>query len=152
MKEDRKSYYKSKITSSNMTGIICTMFEMFDEYLKDAKVGNSVDLNEVRNANRVLEHLKDALNFDYEISANLFALYDFCQRLLSKAMYTNDPTHLETAGRIMKELHESFIEVEKQDKSGAAMNNSQHVTAGMTYGRNDVTEVIDNNRNRGFLA
>lgn len=135
-----------------MTGIICTMFEMFDEYIKDANEGASVNLNEVRNANRVLEHLKDSLNFDYEISAYLFSLYDFCQRLLSKAMYTNDSSHLDTAGRIMKELHESFIEVERQDNSGAAMNNSQHVTAGMTYGRTDLTEVLDNNGNRGFLA
>lgn len=152
MNEEKINYYTSKITSGSMTSIVCTMFEIFFEYTDEAKAGEDINIAAIRKASTVIEHLKDSLNFDYEISKNLFSLYDFCQRMLAKSTYTNDKTHIDTAIKIMKELHISFIEVDKQDSNGAAMKNSQQVTAGLTYGRNDLNEVMNNSDNRGFLA
>lgn len=152
MKEERKNYYKSKITTDSMTGIICTMYEMFLEYLQESFDGESPDKDSLRNASKVLEHFKNALDFNYEISGNLYALYDFCERQLSKAMYLNSTEPLDSVKKIMSELGEAFAEVDKQDNSGSAMKNSQTITAGLTYGRNELNETMDNNSNRGFLA
>ncbi len=136
-----------------MTNIVCTMYEIFFEYLGEAVLEDGIDKKAIRNASKVLEHLKDSLNFEYDISSNLFSLYDFCERQLAKALYTNNPNELSAARKIMGELQESFKEVDKQDNSGAAMQHSQQISAGLTYGKTDVTETLDDaGSNRGFLA
>lgn len=152
MNKDRVEYFTSKISSGSMTSIICTMFEIFFEYTKESKTENGVDLEGIRKADKVIIHFKNALDFKYEISNNLFALYDYCDRLLSKAMYTNQIKYIEEAETIMKELQEVFIEVDKQSDNNPVMSNSQQVTAGLTYGKNDLSEVLNNDANRGFLA
>lgn len=152
MNHDRIAYYTSKITSESMTGVICTMYEMFLEYLDEAVEKNDIELDACRKASRVLEHLKDSLDFSYDISSNLFSLYDYCQREISRAMYLNEKEPLQNAKKVMKELSEAFSEVHKQDSGGAAMSNSQQITAGLTYGRNDLSEVMSGDNNRGFLA
>ena len=53
----------------------------------------------------------------------------------------------------MKPLWEAFVEVAKSDDSDSVMQNSQRVTAGLTYGRNNLNESYDDgNLNRGFLV
>lgn len=152
MNKEKVEYFTSKISSGSMTSIICTMYEIFFEYTKDAKLEGGVDLDSIRRADKVIVHLKNALDFKYEISNNLFSLYDYCDRLLSKAMYTNQQKHIEEAESIMRDLYESFLEVDKQSDSNPVMSNSQQVTAGLTYGKNDLSEVLNNDGNRGFLA
>lgn len=153
MEKDRISYYTSRITSESMTGIIVTMYEIFFEYIEEANCEGKVDPESIRQASKVLNHLKNALNFEYDISANLFSLYDFCERQLAKAMYTNNSENITPAKKVMKELYESFVEVNKQSNSDVAMQNSQHVSAGLTYGKKDLNEVVNTDgSNRGFFA
>lgn len=135
-----------------MTEIVVIMYEIMFDYLEEAATGETVDRESARNAVRVIGHLMDALDFRYEISANLFSLYDFCSREISKSIYKNDSSHFAVVMRIMKALYESFVEVAKQDTSGAAMANSQKVKAGITYGRSDVNEILEGDSNRGFLV
>ena len=151
MTEERIAYFTRKITESNRSGIIVAMYEIFFEYLDESTGDKGVLVGPVRKAGTVLEHLKDALDFSYEISNNLFALYDFCQRMLAKAIYKNSAEPLDIARKIMSELYESFVEVAKTDTSETMMKSTQKVTAGMTYGRNSLTETVNDN-NRGFLA
>lgn len=152
MTDERKAYYKTRITESSMTEIIVVMYEIMFDYLEEATDGEFVNRESARNAARVLGHLMDSLDFRYEISANLYALYDFCSREISKSIYKNDSEHFAVVKRIMKSLYESFVEVAKQDTSGAAMSNSQKVKAGITYGRSDVNEILEGDSNRGFLV
>ena len=53
---------------------------------------------------------------------------------------------------MIKGLKESFEEVAKQDGSGPVMENTQQVYAGLTYGRDSLSEVTmyGNMANRGF--
>lgn len=151
MQEDRKEYFKSRITTSNKTELICVLYEIYFEYIKEGMQNGSVDMESLRNATEVLDHLKNALDFKYEISGNLFSLYDFCQRQISQAMYKNNEEPLKIAEHIMKELYESFAEIAKNDDSEPMMQNTQQVSAGFTYGKNDIVETTDNS-NRGFLV
>lgn len=54
----------------------------------------------------------------------------------------------------MESLHSAFEEVAKQDTSGAVMQNTQQVYAGLTYGKGKLNEVFmnGNERSRGFMA
>ena len=150
MNKDRIAYYTGKITSQSMTGIICTMYEIFFEYLEDCR--GDIDVLNIRRASRVLLHLKDSLDFRYKISYELLSVYDYCDRLLSKAVYTNKYMYIEEAIRLVDKLYTGFLEVNRQDRSRCAMSNSQRMEAGFTYGRTDVNEFLTGSDNRGFLA
>ena len=92
------------------------------------------------------------MNFSYEISGSLFGLYSFVETKIAKASYSLSKEDLEDALKVMKPLYESFKEVAKADDSLPVMQNTQKVSAGYTYGRNDVNEAISAGNNRGFFA
>ena len=56
--------------------------------------------------------------------------------------------------KVMESLHSAFAEVAKQDTSGAVMQNTQQVYAGLTYGKGRLNEVFmnGNEQSRGFMA
>ena len=56
--------------------------------------------------------------------------------------------------RIRQKLKDSFQEEAKEDLSGAVMENTQSVYAGLTYGKNSLNEVLmnDHEGSRGFMA
>ena len=55
--------------------------------------------------------------------------------------------------RVIRKLHKAYAQIENLDASGPVMGNTQTVYAGLTYGRNTLTENIsDPAANRGFFA
>ncbi|MCR4674930.1 MAG: flagellar protein FliS, partial [Lachnospiraceae bacterium] len=153
-----------RITESNQTELIVILYEIYFSYIDDAvellgkmkDSRNEKDIEEygkeLRMASQVLRHLKEALNFSYEISGNLFALYDFCERSIAKASYSFLEEDLENTKKVMEPLYESFQEVAKKDASLPTMKHTQKISAGYTYGRTDVTESVAIENNRGFFA
>ena len=58
--------------------------------------------------------------------------------------------HVET---IIERLHIAWRQIESQDISEPVMGNTQTVYAGLTYGRNTLTENMSNlKENRGFCV
>ena len=158
MTNEQKQIYTRRITESNPTGIIVILYEMFFDDTKEAKEALNIQDHKtageaIRHAEQVLIHLKNALNFKYEVSLQLFPLYDFCQRALARANYQGTVTGIEEAERIMEPLRNAFSEVAKQDTTAPVMQHTQRMVAGMTYGRTDITETTAGyDNNRGFLA
>jgi len=160
MTRDEKAAFNRRIVQSNATGIIVVLYDMMlldlkrgIEILEKDKADYKAANEELRHATQVLEHLKDALNFKYEISPNLFSLYDFCQRQISQTMYKATTEGAREAEKILSSLGESFRKVAEADKSAPVMQNTESVVAGMTYGRNDINEAMENyDRNRGFTV
>ena len=154
-----KQVFTRRISQANKTQLIVILYDMFFEYLKEADLGYENGLkgtdesrDAIRHATTVLEHLKVDLNFKYEMSGNLFSIYDFCQRQLSKSLYLGNNEGISVARELMQSLYESFVEVARQDSSPPLMKNAQKVTAGLTYGRTDVSEISMGESSRGFLA
>ncbi|MCR5545952.1 MAG: flagellar protein FliS [Lachnospiraceae bacterium] len=164
MNKEKISSFKLRITESNQTELIVILYEIYFAYLEDAKEvlekmshedkGLYIDAygKSLRMASQVLRHLKDDLNFTYDISANLFSLYDFCERSIAKASYSFEIKDLDNTLKVMKPLYQSFMEVAKNDNSKPVMQHAQKVSAGYTYGRNDVMESVGSESNRGFFA
>ena len=101
----------------------------------------------------VVTHLQKDLNFDYKVSSNLYALYDYVKRNVSKSIYKADEEGLLEAKRIMDELGSAFDQIAKEDSSGPVMKNTQYVMAGITYGRETLNESLMGNQiSRGFWA
>lgn len=156
MTKEDKIYYTRRITQGNKSDIIVVLFDIYFSYGQDAQAAvDSRDTEALRDAIRhmtaVVSHLKDDLDFTYDIAAQLYPLYDYVQRCLAKALYKRDSGQIEAAARVMNGLRDAFIEVARQDDSAARMQNAQTVTAGYTYGRNSLSEITDGD-NRGFFA
>ena len=153
--------FTTRISGSNATGIIVVLFDIYSCYADDAKraLRSGRDgkhmkeyISAIRHASQVLEHLKKALDFKYDISNNLYALYDFCERALARAIYSLDTVEIDNTLKIMDQIGESFREIAENDDSPALMGHTQQVSAGYTYGRHDVNELVSSDKNRGFFV
>ncbi len=150
--------FTNRISASNSTGIIAILFDIYETYEEEAlhffeDGDNGKAVMAIKRCSDVIHHLKEALDFNYDISNQLFSLYDFCQMELAKSIYTGNNTGILAAQKIMRELSEAFKEIAENDDSAPVMKNVQKVTAGMTYGKKYLNESIYEGAGaRGYFA
>ena len=157
MKNSVKQDFTRRLNECNKSGLIVIMYDIFFAYTKEAKEAHANGEPEayrsaIRNAQNAIDALRNALNFQYEISKNLHQLYVYCKNLLAKAMYQNKIDGIEEAEELLKRLYASFCEVAKTDTSGPLMKNTQQVYVGYTYGRTSLNESLMNDDHRGFFV
>ncbi|MBQ9391457.1 MAG: flagellar protein FliS [Lachnospiraceae bacterium] len=157
MDQEAVTTFTRRITNGNKSQIIVVLFDMVLVDLDDATEGlknheQEEYMEALRHANEVLEHLQNALDFKYDISKDLYSLYDYCKRSIAKSMYSGRDEGINEAREVIEPLAEAFREVAENDDSAPLMENTQKIAAGLTYGKTDVNEAVDTNDNRGFLA
>ncbi len=157
MDQEAVTTFTRRITNGNKSQIIVVLFDMVLVDLDDATEGlknheQEEYMEALRHANEVLEHLQNALDFKYDISKDLYSLYDYCKRSIAKSMYSGRDEGINEAREVIEPLAEAFREVAENDDSAPLMENAQKIAAGLTYGKTDVNEAVDTNDNRGFLA
>ena len=157
MDQEAVTTFTRRITNGNKSQIIVVLFDMVSVDLDDATEGlknheQEEYMEALRHANEVLEHLQNALDFKYDISKDLYSLYDYCKRSIAKSMYSGRDEGINEAREVIEPLAEAFREVAENDDSAPLMENTQKIAAGLTYGKPDVNEAVDTNDNRGFLA
>ncbi len=161
MKKEEKQQFTLRITQANPTELVVILYEMLLCYLEDA--GEELRLEErgetghfreaVRNARGCLNELLNSLDCKYEPAPTLYRLYMFCIRRLARAGQCRDAAVLDEIRRVIEPLHDAYRKIADQNSAGPVMNNSQTVYAGLTYGRNTLTEnLTDQGLNRGILA
>lgn len=148
--------FTRKISASNKSELIVVLYEIYFSYEKevlDAIKAKEENSHMIQQMEKVLIHLKDALDFQYEISYQLYGLYDYCQRSIVSSIYTRKSEGINRAHRIMSSLQEAFIEVAKEDNSSPLMTNIQQVNAGYTYSKHNLTEtIVEGEGPRGYFA
>lgn len=158
MDNSLKQDFTRRLSQCNSGGMILIIYEICFAYMEDAKKAYEQGRHDemkaaMRKAQKVLDELIGSLNFAYEISSNLYALYVFCKNELARTLYENRMDGLEEAEKVMQRLYHSFAEAAKQDTSAPIMSNAQQIYAGMTYGRNRLNENdIDYDHQRGFFV
>jgi flagellar protein FliS len=158
MNKDKISAFTLKIASSNGCGLISILYDIYGEYEQDALdqfAAGQVDdaIVALKKCAEVVNHLQKDLNFNYRVSSNLYALYDYVQRNVSKSIYKANEEGLLEAKKVMDELGDAFDQVAKKDSSAPIMQNTQYVRAGVTYGREALNEsLMGNGTSRGFWA
>lgn len=158
MNKDKISAFTLKIASSNGCGLISILYDIYEEYEKDAiwyfeagQVDEAVQA--LKKCSDVVSHLQKDLNFEYKVSGNLYALYDYVKRNVSKSIYKANTDGLLEAKKVMDELGDAFEQIAKEDNSAPIMHNTQRVMAGITYGRDSLNEsIMGNQSSRGFWA
>jgi flagellar protein FliS len=107
----------------------------------------------VHRARGCIKELLNSLHREYSPAGELSRLYLFCLRRLAVCEVRRDRTILEEIRKVIAPLCDAYRQIQDQDTSGPVMNNSQTVYAGLTYGRNQLTEnMADQGTNRGMLV
>lgn len=154
-KESIKTY-QYRITQATASQLVVILYDMGIEYLRDAcseeepaKIQNNIYM-----AGKVVDQLLVGLDMQYEISGNLFMIYNHIKRTLISASVSMNKNELERVSGLLKRLRASFYEVSKQDTSEPLMRNTQTVYAGLTYSKGGMGNEMssDNMTNRGFKA
>lgn len=158
MDNELKKDFTRRLSQCNSGEMIVIIYDIFFAYTQDIKTAHEQNAHAeqkdaIRSAQRVLDELIGSLNFSYALSKNLYALYMYCKRELSRAMYENRMDGVQEAEKVMRRLYASFVEVAKQDTSAPLMKNSQQVYAGMTYAKGAVNQdYMDVDSHRGYWA
>ncbi|MCR4782666.1 MAG: flagellar protein FliS [Lachnospiraceae bacterium] len=158
MTKESKQIFTERITSANRTELIVVLFDIWFSYLGDAYENLDNDDTEtfkenILKAEKVLIHLKSDLDFQFEMSKNLYALYDYCQRKLTASIYNKSKENLDEIKKIMTSLKDAFFQISEKDSSKPIMQNAEKVVYGITYGKTDVnTNVAMTDVSRGFRA
>ena len=163
MKKEDKQQFTRRITQANPTELVVILYEMLLCYLEDANTAlaeSETDSREagsfheaVRNARGCLNELLYSLDLNYEPAPTLQRLYLFCLRRLARGEQRCDAGPLEEIKRVIAPLSDAYRKILDQNSAGPVMENPQTVYAGLTYGRNTLTEnLADQGLNRGILA
>ena len=158
MRKEKKQQFTLRITRANPTELVVILYEMFLCYLEEAK--DALESNEdllfheaIRKGRGCLIELLDSLDVRYEPAPTLQRLYLYCLRRLALGEARKDAGALGEIEKVIRPLHEAYAQLAKKNPAGPVMNNAQTVYAGLTYGRNTLTEnMTDQGANRGMLA
>lgn len=157
MNNELKQQYKLRITSANKTELVVILYEMYLQYAGEAKEAletenKSAFKDALSHARGCVKELMSSLNFDYKPAEELKQLYLYVNKELVEADLHKKTEPLDNTIKVMKGLWEAYKEISSQDTSPAVMTNSQSIYAGLTYGKSDLVENLDQvGENRGFL-
>ena len=158
MTRELKQEYTLRITQANKTQLITILYEMVLIYIDEAETALSEDdraeyKSAIRKIRGCMNELTASLNLEYDLAQNLLQLYLYVNRELVQASIHYEKENLEHIRLVIGELQKAYKKIENQDVSGPVMGNTQTVYAGLTYGRNTLTEnITDPASNRGFCV
>ena len=157
MTKECKQQFTLRITQANPTQMIVILYDMILCYLDEMEDAiqekDETGLHEgARKIRGCINELLGSLHMEYEPAPRLKQLYLFCVRRLVHAERRKEEGPLSDIRRVIKPLCDAYRQIELQNDKGQVMNNSQTLYAGLTYGRNYLTEnMADQGANRGML-
>lgn len=158
MTSDIKKQFTFRISQANPTEMVVILYEMTLQYLSDAKEAAGREEPEkyrenARRARNCIGELLRSLHLEYELACALRQLYLYCVRRLSQAEAGWHPELLGEVEDIIMPLCDAHRQIAPQNPAGPVMQNTQTVYAGLTYGKNTLTEnMADQSMNRGMLV
>lgn len=155
MNKEAIKTFSYRISQASKTELVVIMYDMAQEYLKDAIQALNDDdkigfCNNIRQVKRVIDELSSGLDMQYEIANELFVLYMQADKILIRCLARLDNEGLDKVENMLNKLRESFYKLSKDDDSGPVLKNVQQVYAGLTYssagGSNEIYNDPVNNR------
>lgn len=158
MTRQDKQQFTLRITQANPTQLVVILYEMLLCYLEESRVclageDKAAFREAVRKARGCINELICSLKMEYEPAPALLQLYLFCIRRLAAAETKREAEPLEEIERVVRPLRDAYGQIAGQNSAGPVMGNSQAVYAGLTYGRNTLTEnMADQGASRGMYV
>lgn len=156
MTKELKQEYTLKITQANKTQLITILYEMLLIYTGEAADAHAGGDREgfrecIRKARGCVNELSASLHLEYGLAVNFLQLYQYVNRELARAEVRFAAEPLEHVEKVIRQLHGAYEKLGEMDTSGPVMSNVQSVYAGLTYGKNNLTEnLADQGIDRGF--
>lgn len=154
MNNELKKQFALRIAQANNVEMILIGYEMISTYVSDAYDSfedKIVYRTNIDAAKRVIEEMMNNLHYEYELATNLKQIYLYMKKRLRDAVYDDDRDGLIEVKKLINGLHESYEKIAGEDNSKPMMENTQTVTVGMTYGKNQILdEMSDTSSNRGY--
>ena len=158
MTSEIKQQFTFRISQANPTEMVVILYDMTLQYLADAsELASGGDFGayqeNVRTAGKCVNELTRSLRPEYEPAGSLRKLYMYCIRRLAQAEIRRHGELLREVAGIITPLRDAYRQIAPQNTAGPVMRNTQAVYAGLTYGRNTLTEnMADQSANRGMLV
>jgi len=122
-----KTYKQQSVMTMTSGDLLITLY---DGMLKElAQARNAFSRNDYEDINKELKkvqlmlgHLKSTLDFEYEISNNLNALYDYFLDTVKKANLKKDPAGLDEVTQMITELRDTFSQAYKKTRAVSTTN------------------------------
>ena len=142
----------SSVVNASKGELLCITYELLLEAIELGEKSQDVEERKrhIRKAIEIIQMLVGDLNFEYELSKELFRIYVYVQGLLVNAKKNEQ---LEEAYRLINKLYEGFKKVAEQEGAKKpSMENAEAIYAGFTYGKDSIHEISVGRENRGFKA
>lgn len=147
----------SNVMNASRGQLLCITYEILLESIQQAidHFDDKDRKKHIQKAVQVIQLLTEDLNFDYDLSKDLFRIYVYVQGLLVTA---KQKEQLDEAYRLIDKIYGGYKQItEKEDahnKKNIKKPHAQHsesIYAGMTYGKGQLNETILH-QNKGFKA
>lgn len=153
MDNDAIKTYSYRISQATRSQLVVITYDIIIDYLNDAinKKDNSEYKESLHMAMRGIDQLIIGLDMDYEVSVQLYQLYNYMKRSLISAQVSMDGDRINEVISMLQRLRAAFFEVSRQDTSEPVMKNTQKIYSGLTYSRFGANETAqDTLGNRGY--
>ena len=147
--------YSYRISQATRSELVVIVYDIIRDYLKDAvsTSDNAVFKEKLHMAMRGIDQLITGLDMQYELSGNLYVLYNYMKRTLIGAQVSYDKNVVNSIYDMLGQLRQSFYEVSRQDNSAPLMN-TEKVYSGLTYSKYGAGNetASDTLINRGYMV
>ena len=148
--------YSYRISQATRSELVVIVYDIIRDYLKDAEStsDNAVFKEKLHMAMRGIDQLITGLDMQYELSGNLYVLYNYMKRTLIGAQVSYDKNVVNSIYDMLGQLRQSFYEVSRQDNSAPLMKNTEKVYSGLTYSKYGAGNetASDTLINRGYMV
>lgn len=160
MNQDRIDHYSFRVTQANKSQLVVIVYDILLEDLMVAeeqyeKGDIESFLATIKHAQKFVKELMRTLDCKYEIGLDLMTLYLYINKMLIQAMIQRKIEPINGLHEVVMKLRTAFETISRTDHSGAVMQNTEQVYAGLTYNKHDLSEMyVDANRQikRGFTV
>lgn len=159
MKSDQLKSYTNRITNASRSELVVIIYELIINDLNDSLVSLSNGEREyfdkyLRHSKKLVNELMGTLDYSYKISFELMQLYMSVDKFINDGLFQRNVEKVQGAIDVMELLKIGFEGIVKEDKSGPIMVNTEHIYAGLTYGKGVLNEISigGNQIKRGFKA
>lgn len=151
--------YQNRIVQAGQDDLLLINYEMLMISIQESV--DAIERNEpaqvhksIESAKRLLRELSDNLDFRYDLSKDLMAIYIYVSKQLINTSINMAKEPLISANKVLNTLLKGWQEAsKKQAIQKPIIGNGQKVYAGLTYGRGSLVETVyDNAGARGFRA
>lgn len=141
----------SNVANASRGELLCMTYELLLEQIELAIESESSEQKKYLDKGiRIIRMLVGDLDFEIGLSNELFRIYVYVQGLLIQGKSVEK---LEEAYRLVHKTYEAFKKItEEEVDKRSSIQNAEVIYAGLTYGKNEMKEMIIKDHNRGFKA